>query len=296
MNDLPQQLALPASSAPPVHLIQALAKADVPETNTPFVPLRGGRTNRLWRFGITGGWVCKLFARAGGTPLFPNDPIAEVTALTALNGTGLVPEHGQLVESNAGTCLVYRYIEGAAWNGAAYEVGAMMARLHSYPIPEGLRRLDNGRHSILEQADRILSATPNGPKRLAAFRPSIDDLKTASPVFLHGDIVPANIVVSPLGLRLIDWQCPAFGDPVEDVAIFLSPAMQLLYGGRDLDSFDEREFFDGYGHPERAVRYKALKPAFAWRMAAYCLWKAARGDANYAAAAEAEIDTLKQLS
>ena len=42
-------------------------------------------------------------------------------------------------------------------------------------------------------------------------------------------------------MRLIDWQCPALGDPAEDIACFLSPAMQVIYGAGPLDAARERQ-------------------------------------------------------
>jgi hypothetical protein len=41
------------------------------------------------------------------------------------------------------------------------------------------------------------------------------------------------------------------------------------------------------------ARYNALRPLFHWRMAAYCLWRAARGDIGYAQAAALEIAALR---
>ena len=52
------------------------------------------------------------------------------------------------------------------------------------------------------------------------------------PCLIHGDTVPNNFIQSVDALVLIDWQCPALGDPVLDLAIFLSPAMQQIARGR----------------------------------------------------------------
>ena len=40
----------------------------------PWLPLAGGRTNRLWRVGQA---VIKAYDSAAASPLFPNDPAAE---------------------------------------------------------------------------------------------------------------------------------------------------------------------------------------------------------------------------
>lgn len=109
---------------------------------------------------------------------------------------------------------------------------------------------------------------------------------------IHRDPVPGNVIVGADGLRLIDWQCPALGDPAEDLAVFLSPAMQQLYRGAPLAEDEVRAFLNAY--PDHAVvaRWSALRPWFGRRMAAYCLWQAARGAADYGHAAGLELAAL----
>jgi thiamine kinase len=47
---------------------------------------------------------------------------------------------------------------------------------------------------------------------------SISDIE---PVLLHTDVVPGNLILGDKGLQLIDWQCPAIGDPIVDIMMFL---------------------------------------------------------------------------
>ena len=42
--------------------------------------------------------------------------------------------------------------------------------------------------------------------------------------------MPGNLILGEKGLRLIDWQCPAIGDPIVDIMMFLSPGMHEIYG------------------------------------------------------------------
>ena len=128
---------------------------------------------------------------------------------------------------------------------------------------------------------------------LRAACPDIPAIRPTPAVFLHGDLVPANIIAGPGGLTFVDWQCPAIGDPVEDLATFLSPAMQSLYGGRSLGSGDQAWFLNAYGNENAALAYHAMKPLFHWRMAAHCLWKAKRGSPDYADAMALELAALE---
>lgn len=255
-----------------------------------WVPLRGGRVNRLWRVGDR---VVKLYHPAGATPLFPNDPAAEVAALTALRDREIAPRLVAAAPDATPPCLVYRHLDGPSAAVTPWDAGALLARLHAEPPPDGLRRLPGG-SDILRQGDAMLPDLPDSQaRRLRALRPSAPPLPPQKGVFLHGDPVPANIVSTAKGPRLIDWQCPAIGDPAEDLAIFLSPAMQAIYGQGPLSPAQEAAFLDAYGHPDRRDALAAAAPARHWRMAVYCLWKAARGDMAYASAADLELQRLE---
>ena len=109
-------------------------------------------------------------------------------------------------------------------------------------------------------------------------------------VLLHCDIVAGNVIVEDGTARLIDWQCPGRGDPCEDIASFLSPAMQLLYRGKILSAQEISEFFDAY--PTHQPRYEALAAAYHFRMAAYCQWQIEQGQNDYVAGLEAELAAL----
>ena len=136
--------------------------------------------------------------------------------------------------------------------------------------------------------------TPEG-RGLSDLKPDFPDMQPGAQVFLHGDVVADNIIDTPQGLCLIDWQCPAAGDAAEDLAIFLSPAMQYIYGKRSLSEADEMAFLDAYGDANVTRRYRRLALSFCWRMAAYCLWKKQRGDTDYAVGFQREVARLEAL-
>ena len=106
-------------------------------------------------------------------------------------------------------------------------------------------------------------------------------------------MVPANIIKDPAGLTLIDWQCPTIGDAAEDLATFLSPAMQSLDGGQPLSENKQARFLDAYGNADADDLYGALKALFHWRMAVHCMWKAERGSLGNAEAMQLELAELE---
>jgi hypothetical protein len=235
-------------------------------------PLGGGVTNAVWRWRRpSGDLIVKRFRPDAGTPLFPNSAADAYQAQLVLRGTGLAPEPGALLSGDA-PVLVYRAAEGGA--GSPEDAGLLLAALHAVPPPAQLRALPQGASAILAQGEAMLAGLP-GATALRALRPAVPDVPPVTPAFLHGDPVPANIVAGAGRAVLIDWQCPAVGDPCEDLACYLSPAMQIAYGAGPLAAAQSQAFLAAYGNPALAERLALLGPAFHWRMAAYCLWRAA---------------------
>ena len=113
-------------------------------------------------------------------------------------------------------------------------------------------------------------------------------------LLLHTDVVPGNLILGDEGLRLIDWQCPAIGDPIIDIMMFLSPGMHEIYGSGKLSMKDYETFLMSLT-PKLRNRYNRIGPLYHWRLAAYCFWKAEQGFIKYEKAALAEIDLLKMI-
>lgn len=256
--------------------------------------MTGGRTNLIWRVDLPGQppVVCKLFIPNTATPLFANDGTREALALRALSGSHIAPELVAFQDCTLGETLVYNHVDGPPWAGDVSAVARIMARLHAQAPPAGLPAV------TIAPAALIADGRGMAPTGLIAPPPEPQDLPDARRAFLHGDIVPGNILDTPDGLRLIDWQCPALGDPSADIAIFLSPAMQVLYGHRVLSTTEVESFLSAYLHESddarTVARYRALAPLYHWRMAAYCRWKSARGDQDYARAAALELAASEQ--
>ncbi|MCT8158649.1 aminoglycoside phosphotransferase family protein [Pseudoruegeria sp. SHC-113] len=259
---------------------------------TRWAVLAGGRSNALWR--VQGGGVdlvCKLYRPARGNALFPNEAEAEAVALQALAGTELAPPFLGKADSPLGVVILYGFVPGTHGEVAPQDVARALGRLHGLPQRPELRRTGSDPAEIAKMGRFFLEG--NRESRLAEMLPEVPPLPPASSCLIHGDAVPANIIASDSGPVFIDWQCPALGDAAEDLAIYLSPAMQQIYGSGPLTEAQQAAFLAAYPDAETAARYRALAPLFHWRMAAYCDWKARRGEAEYARARDLEIAALE---
>ena len=290
------------TSLPPQSLIAAVERA-VGQLPSQWEKLLGGRSNALWR-GRTGGadLVVKLYLPSGATPLFPNDPAAEHQILQDLGPLGLAPEALAHIHGEFGTALIYRYVDGQAGDVTLTDLAKVLRRVHQLrpENPPGL--MPSGSEALLRQASEILSWCQDDPHGVAA---RIEALRHAAPIdgvetpaLIHRDPVWTNVVRSSSGVVLIDWQCPAMSDPCEDIAIVLSPFMQVTYLGRRLVMQEVQEFLKSYSCAETVARYRTLAPFFAARMAAYAQWcaEAGRGAAKSAVQDELRFSEVSEIS
>jgi thiamine kinase len=271
----------PPHTAPPRSLVQAIETAMPTLIGLSWVAMAGGRVNSLWR---VRDHVVKLYSVEGESPLFPNRISAEVAALDVLGPEGLAPK----LRAAAGNWLVYDHIPGRLWSGDPQPVARALRQIHAMPPPAGLRQMPVGSAEILHQATRIAADCaghlPPPPADMG--------VSAGSLALVHGDAVPGNMIEDNGRVTMIDWQCPGLGDPVDDLAAFLSPAMQYLYGGGILTEADRSRFLAAF--PEDLVaRYRLLAPALHWRIAAHCLWRAERGAADYRPALALELAALE---
>ena len=259
-----------------------------------WVALDGGRTNQAWR--VTDGRrqiVVKLFSQGTHNPLFPNNPASEIQALRHLEGHTLAPKLVDHFATPLGHCVIYEHLRGRTWHNDPAQVAKLLKRLHHLDAPEGLRAAPDGSLALRHQGEMILGMCPqSGADRARDLMPGTEIPPSGATCLLHGDPVPGNIIGEKSDVRLIDWQCPAAGDPCEDIAIFLSPAMQLAYRGTALSMTEEQAFLNAYDDTNTLIRYTNIAPWYHWRMLTYCLWQYARGDLQAENRAKAEIQAL----
>ena len=277
-------------------ILEKLQQTGLAQTETDFVRLVGGRTNELWKFGSAGrDLVCKFFTGTH-SPLFPNDPQAELATLSHLAGSDLAPRPIGLFQTSAGPFLVYEFMEGIPWQGDVRKAARLLKAIHSIKsvkdVPENQRPIDQ----IVQFSDLVCSGVSHDASaRILSYRPDFDKVSPYQPGLLHGDPVASNMIETSERLSLIDWQCPSIGNPCADIALFLSPAMRQLYGGDRPNSESTKSFFEAYGEDQVRERYAELAPALHWRIAANCVWRAEQGDAEFAQAADAEFAFLESL-
>ena len=275
---------------PPAPLVEAVTRHGLAPRDASWQALPGGRTNRVWRIGpAEDALICKLFVPVAGNLLYPNLPGAEYEALKALARHEIAPQPLALLNTGAGEALVYRHLSGESWRRDVTPVARLLARLHRLPLRLPLRRLPAGPKALRRSIEDILSACDAPPELLRRMPALPEPPAPVVPVLLHTDVVPGNIIVTDDGLRLIDWQCPALGDPCEDLASFLSPAMQYLYTGQVLERAQAEAFLDAYDSPAVTARYRLLAPLYHLRIAAYCHWQRERGAEDYARAMALEL-------
>jgi len=292
---------------PPLSLVQDLVARGVVSATAQWQPLRGGRTNSLWLVSDENrALVVKRYALDAATPLFPNEPSSEAQVLRALSASGLAPQMLFFGISQAGPILVYSHQDGAPWRIGPADAAKPLKALHKLTIPhelQGLRRAPDGAKALKDQTLAILDQIPaQAADILRGLEPDLHIPPHGESRILHGDPVPDNIVCSDHDAGgsavLIDWQCPSLGDPVLDLALFLSPAMQIITRGAPLSDLERSQFLTAYDDKAAATRLLAIQPILHWRMAAYCLWKMTRPapDLSYKAGLEAEMSAFKNLS
>ena len=254
----------------------------------------GGRTNKVWRLIGEEDLICKLYLETKTNPLFNNTPKAEYECLLLLNGSGIAPKPYKYLKTPFGEVLLYNYIKGQTWSDNVSTVSELLTRIHKHKYLKDLRTLSALPSDIKGTGFKIIDKLNSHHKNiLINICPDVS-ISDIEPVLLHTDVVPGNLIIGEEGLRLIDWQCPAIGDPIVDIMMFLSPGMHEIYGSGKLSMKDHEVFLMSLSSDLRN-RYNIIGPLYHWRLAAYCFWKAEQGFIEYEKAALAEIDLLKMI-
>jgi hypothetical protein len=166
--------------------------------------------------------------------------------------------------------MIYDYVEGSPWQSGTADVARLLLRKEAAD-PDGFRHVPLSPADIMAEG-AALFARCNAPPPP---RPTLCDIAPPARLSLiHTDLGPGNLIGHGTGLRIIDWQCPAAGDLAEDIYSFLSPAFQILSEHAVLTPSEQDAFWHALARPDLKARYLALRPFYAWRMAAYCLWRA----------------------
>ena len=168
-----------------------------------------------------------MFAVLEGT-LFPNLPDAEALALERLNGLAVAPDPIRFFpETKWGPVLAYRFHEGESWSGNVGLVAQLLQRKLGVDA-SGFREVPLDPAGVTEEGDKLF-ARCDDDHRVSGFRKARPRARPVPALsrrsLIHTDVGPTNLIDGPGGLRLIDWQCPAAGDPAEDVFSFLDAGL-----------------------------------------------------------------------
>ena len=254
----------------------------------------GGRSNKVWRLKGEKDLICKLYLETKTNPLFNNIPEAEYRCLLWLEGSNIAPKPYKFLKTPFGEVLLYNFISGETWSHDVETVSELLTRIRNHKYPKGLRKLSIVPSDIKQSGFEIINRLNGYHKNeLMNICPDVS-ISDIEPVLLHTDVVPGNLIIGDEGLRLIDWQCPAIGDPIIDIMMFLSPGMHKIYGPGKLSMKDHEDFLMSLSSDLRN-RYNKIGPLYHWRLAAYCFWKAEQGFIEYEKAALAEINLLKMI-
>jgi len=206
--------------------------------------IAGGLSNRAWRLDANGAsWFVRLghpqAARLGV------DRESERAVLQAVAAAGLAPAVHAC--DPASGLLVTRYIHGRTWTaGDAARVENLrraaerLRQLHELPVPAGVSSVD-----YQSQALRLAAALPAGDATSAslaeraaiAFRNVGDGAQPST--LCHNDLHHLNLLDDGDRLWLVDWEYGGLGNPLFDVASFLTL--------HDLGPVPTEAFLDAYG-------------------------------------------------
>ncbi|HEX6781023.1 MAG TPA: phosphotransferase [Solirubrobacterales bacterium] len=227
------------------------------------VPLEGGITNRNYRVRFAGE---DLVVRLPGkdTDLLEIDRVAERAAGEMAASVGVGPEVVAMLDDPP--CLVTRFVVGEPMSAGELREPAVLAEvamalraLHaceerlpvefsSFRIVEtyAARMADRGAEVpssyewALASAHRI-EATLVGPEH--------------EPVPCHNDLLPANFIRSPQGVRIIDWEYAGCGDRYFDLGNFAV--------NNELDETQEAEllaaYFESPASPRRLASLRLMR-------------------------------------
>lgn len=231
--------------------------------------LKGGYQNEV--LDITTGpqrLVLKRFMPATTGTLFPNLPADEARALELLGPLEVAPRLLGYWPDQA--LMAYAFVGGSQWETGVADVARLLLAKEAAD-PTGFRRVPLDPEGILAEGDALFArcqASPGAARPVLVAVPAPERLS-----LIHTDLGASNLIGHGPALRIIDWQCPAAGDLTEDIYSFLSPAFQALNLHEELTPAEEADFWASLGRPDLKARHARLRPYYAWRFAAYCLWR-----------------------
>ncbi|HET7443593.1 MAG TPA: choline kinase family protein [Solirubrobacterales bacterium] len=223
------------------------------------VPLDGGITNRNFRVRLGGSDVV---VRLPGkdTELLGIDRHAEAEANRCAAGAGVAPEVAALLDDPP--CLVTCFVEGETMTSEALREPAALAQVAAaLRAVHGCEPVSASFSSFRIVEDYEAKTTERGGEVPAAFeRSQVTAAKIEAAlrwrphesVLCHNDLLAANFIASPGGLRIVDWEYSGMGDRYFDLGNFAV--------NNELGDEQEEAFLDAYfGEPASRPQLAALR-------------------------------------
>ena len=257
--------------------------------------LTGGYRNLIHRAEGAGfDVVIKQYAQPDENPLFPLLFDDEWRLLSDCEDAGIAPH--LVAIDRPRQLLVYEFVPGEVWNGGATGMATLLSRVGTVAPFEWLRRLPASVDELRTHTSSILAGLTKPPLGLLKHFEVADQPFEAR--LVHTDCGPGNVIGAAGRYRLIDWQCPGRGDPVEDLAAFSSPGVQILYGRAPLGNSEVEELLSAYGQKDVVERFRWKARLYWARFAAYCAWRIERlhdspAAERYRLALTAELEALR---
>ncbi len=217
--------------------------------------LAGGTRNHVYRLGVPPRSVVVRIAGAGDADLAV-DRESEVAAQRAAAARGLAPR--LLWSSLAEGIVASEWLPGRSWSReeagtpqAIERVAAWLRALHATPPPAGLRRVDY-LETLLFYCGRLEAArVPRGLLEAAQdWRAALGEPPRLA--LCHHDLHHSNVVDSGAEIRWVDWEYAGLGDPLMDLAGYVSY--------QQLDEDQAAELLAAYGQ-NGAITPERLRPA-----------------------------------
>jgi thiamine kinase-like enzyme len=205
--------------------VERIAARVWPGRRVEIEPLRGGITNRNFRVEADGG---SYVLRIGGkdTEVLGIDRRAEFRAASAAAALGVGPEVVAFVEPEG--YLVTRFVEGTPAPPEEIrraevldEVARLLRRVHEGPmIParfDSFRVVEAYRASAIAYGVDVPAAYDEAKVIAGRIEAGLGAQPT---VPCHNDLLNANFIRSPDGIRIVDWEYAGMGDRFFDLANF----------------------------------------------------------------------------
>jgi thiamine kinase-like enzyme len=211
-------------------------------------PLDGGITNRNYRARF-GGTDVVLRLPGKDTSMLGIDRHAEAEANRCAAAAGVAPAVEALLDDPP--CLVTRFVEGQPLDPPGLREPAVLAdvatalrAVHGCP-PIGASF--SAFRIVDDYAARAEARGATVPAAYERSRPSAARIEVAlrhrphEPVLCHNDLLAANFLRSPDGLRIVDWEYAGMGDRYFDLGNFavnneLEPDQEEAFLGAYFDA------------------------------------------------------------